>query len=329
MRIIALEEHMFPRDLLEAARLEFSPRAGSKLADLDEVDEGRLRVMDDAGIDVQVLSALGWVVQDLEPARSVPLSRELNERLAAAVAGHPERFRAFASLPMTDPRAAADELTRSVEELGFVGAMVHGQTNGRFLDDPAARQMLAVAERLDVPIYIHPSPPPAAIVDTYYSNLEPGVGECLSTSGWGWHSETALHVLRMVVNGVFEELPGLKIVVGHMGEGLPFHLDRIEDMLSPVVKGNSLTVAETLRRNLYLTTAGYNFDAPLRCALDVFGVDHVLFSVDHPFGNSARATAHLRTAPVSGEHRERIAHGNAEALLRVGAQGAAAWEGTG
>jgi len=321
--VIALEEHMFPRDLLEAAHLEFSPRASVKLPALDDVDEGRLRVMDGAGIDVQVLSALGWIVQDLEPARSVPLSRELNERLASAVARHPDRFRAFASLPMTDPAAAADELRRTVEEHGFVGAMIHGQTKGVFLDHPSVRPVLAAAERLDVPIYLHPAPPPAVIVDTYYSGLEPDVGECLSTSGWGWHSETALHVLRMVVNGVFEELPGLKVIVGHMGEGLPFHLDRIENMLSPVVKGHALTVAETLRRNLYLTTAGYNFDAPLRCAIDVFGAERVLFSVDHPFGDSARATAHLRTSPVSEEDRERIAHGNAQVLLGIGARVAA------
>lgn len=317
MRVVALEEHMFPRDMIESAQLDFGPRAAARIAQLDEVGEGRLRVMDEAGIDVQVLSALGWTVQALEPERSVALSGELNDRLAGIVSRHPDRFRAFASLPMTDPTAAVGELTRSVEELGFVGAMIHGQTRGVFLDHPSMRPILAEAQRLDVPIYLHPAPPPQTVVDTYYFDLDPAVGACLSTSGWGWHSEVALHVLRMVVNGVFEELPGLKIVVGHMGEGLPFHLDRIEDMLTPTVTGHELTVAETLRRNLYLTTAGYNFDAPLRCALDVFGVDRVLFSVDHPFGDSKRAADYLRSAPVSEDDREKIAHGNAETLLRI------------
>ena len=126
-----------------------------------------------------------------------------------------------------------------------------------------------------------------------------------------------MHVLRMVVAGVFEELPDLKVIVGHMGEGLPFHLDRIESMLSPVVTGQSLTVAETLRRNLYLTTSGYNFDAPLLCALAAFGVDRVMFSVDHPFGEQ-RAGHRLPAVRAGGAgDREKIAHGNAEALLRI------------
>ncbi|WP_029144796.1 amidohydrolase family protein [Microbacterium luticocti] len=315
MKIIALEEHMFPRDILHAEGLSFSPRARAKLPDLDEVGDARLRIMDAAGIDVQVLSALGWIVQELEPARSVAISCALNDRLADAVAAHPDRFRAFASLPMTDPARAADELTRCVKERGFVGAMIHGQTNGVFLDDPSVRPVLTTAARLGVPIYLHPAPPPPALRQIYYSGLEPAAAECLSTSGWGWHSETGMHVLRMVVAGVFEELPDLTIIVGHMGEGLPFHIDRIEDMLGPVVRGHALTVAETLRRNVALTTSGYVSDAPLRCAIETFGVDRLMFSVDHPFADSARATAHLRSAPVSDEDRQKIAHRNAEALL--------------
>ncbi|GLI26952.1 amidohydrolase [Agromyces rhizosphaerae] len=317
MKVIALEEHMFPRDLIESEQLDFGLRAGAKIPDLDELDEGRLRIMDEAGIDVQVLSALGWLVQNLEPARSVPLSRELNARLAAAVSRHPDRYRAFASLSMTAPRDAAAELARCVEELGFVGAMIHGQTDGVFLDDPSVRPVLETASRLGVPVYLHPAPPPTTVLDAYYSNLSPAVQACLSTSGWGWHSECGMHVLRMVAAGVFEELPDLTVIVGHMGEGLPFHLDRIQDMLGPVVTGHSLTVADTLRRNVYLTTSGYFSDAPLECALSTFGADHVLFSVDHPFASSSRATAHLRDAPLTPSDREKIAHENAEALLSI------------
>ena len=204
-----------------------------------------------------------------------------------------------------------------MRELGFLGAMIHGQTRGKFLDDPMFRPILAAAERLDVPIYLHPAPPPDAIVETYYSGLSPEVEACLSTSGWGWHSETAMHVLRMVANGVFEELSRLKIIVGHMGEGLPFHLDRIESMLTPVVDGLTLTVAETLRRNLYLTTSGYNTATPLLCAIAAFGIDRVMFSVDHPFASSDQATAFLRSAPVSESDREQLAHGNVESLLGI------------
>lgn len=317
MRVIAIEEHMFPHDVVVAESLDLGLRASRRAAELDDLGEGRLRVMDDAGIDVQVLSALSSIVQDLPPARSVPVNRELNDRMADTVAAHPERFRAFAALPMSDPEAGVAELTRCVEELGFVGAMIHGQTHGIFLDHPSVRPILATAARLDVPIYLHPAPPPAVVDEAYFSGLPVEAAACLSTSGWGWHQECAMHALRMVVAGVFEDLPELRLILGHMGEGLPFHLDRIEDMLTPVVIGHSRTVAETLRDSLHLTTSGYNSDAPLACALAAFGVDRILFSVDHPFGNSARATTYLRSAPVSDVDREKIAHVNAENLLRL------------
>lgn len=321
MKIIALEEHVLPRDIVESAGIDIGLRAQKKAAQLDEMGEGRLQVMDEAGIDIQVLSALANTIQDLPPVQSTAVSRRVNDRVADTVAAHPDRFRAFATLPMTDPAAAVDELERSVEELRFLGAMIHGQTNGVFLDHPSVRPILAAAERLDVPIYLHPAPPPVAVVDSYYSGFSEEVEACLSTSGWGWHSETAMHVLRMVAGGVFEELPDLKIIVGHMGEGLPFHLDRIESMLTPVVIGHSRTVAETLRHNLWLTTSGYNTTAPLLCAVSVFGADRIMFSVDHPFASSEQATAFLRTAPVDETDREKIAHHNAEALLGLRGSG--------
>jgi predicted TIM-barrel fold metal-dependent hydrolase len=317
MKVIALEEHVLPRDIIESAGIDIGLRANKRAAQLDEMGEGRLRVMDAAGIDIQVLSALSNNVQDLEPAHSAAVSRQLNDRMAETVSRYPDRFRAFATLPMTDPAAAVDELERSVEGLGFLGTMIHGQTHGRFLDHPSVRPILAAAARLDVPVYVHPAPPPTAVVDAYYYGLSPEVEACLSTSGWGWHSETAMHVLRMVVGGVFEELPDLKIIVGHMGEGLPFHLDRIESMLTPVVTGHSKTVAETLRRNLYLTTSGYNTATPLLCALSAFGVDRIMFSVDHPFASSEQATTFLENAPVDQRDREKIAHENVESLLGI------------
>jgi predicted TIM-barrel fold metal-dependent hydrolase len=317
MRVIALEEHVLPRDIIEAAGIDIGLRAGKRADQLDEMGEGRIRVMDEAGIDLQVLSALSNTVQDLEPALSVSVNRQINDRMAQTGARYPDRFRAFAALPMTDPAGAVDELERCVGELGFLGAMIHGQTRGVFLDHPSVLPLLAAAERLEVPIYLHPAPPPAAVRQTYYSGLSEEVEACLSTSGWGWHSETAMHVLRMVAGGVFEQLPQLKLIVGHMGEGLPFHLDRIESMLSPVVTGNTLSVAETLRRNLYLTTSGYNTATPLVCALAAFGVDHIMFSVDHPFASSDQATEFLRSAPVTDADREKIAHANVESLLGI------------
>jgi predicted TIM-barrel fold metal-dependent hydrolase len=317
MKVIAIEEHMFPSDVLVAAGLDLGPRAGRKAAELNDLDDGRLKAMDAAGVDVQVLSAIGHIVQQLPPEQSTEVSRALNDRMASAVAAYPDRFRAFAALPTCDPKAAADELRRCVEELGFLGTMIHGQTNGVFLDDPSADPILACAEQLGVPIYLHPAPPPPGVREAYFSGLEPETAAALAGAGWGWHAECAMHVLRMVANGVFERLPELQLIVGHMGEGLPFHLDRIEEMLTPVLRGHDATVAQTLRRNLHITPSGYTTVAPLLCAILTFGVDRILFSVDHPYADSIHATTFLNAAPLSPADKHKIAHGNAEALLGI------------
>jgi predicted TIM-barrel fold metal-dependent hydrolase len=284
---------------------------------LDDAGDARLQAMDAAGIDVQVLSALAHAVQELSPGQAQAVSRNLNDRMAAAVAAHPGRFRAFATLPMCDPIASAAELSRAVEELGFAGTMIHGQTHGVFLDDPSAAPVLAAAERLGVPVYLHPAEPPAAVRAAYFAGLEPAVAGMLATAGWGWHAETGLHVLRMVVSGVFERFPGLQLIVGHMGENLPFSLARADERLTPVASGLSATVADTVLGHVHVTTCGYTTSPPLLCALMVFGADRMLFSVDYPFSDSAQAAAFLREAPVSPSDREKIAHGNAERLLRL------------
>ncbi len=315
MKIVALEEHTFPRDILQAAGLDLGSRASRKADELDDLGHDRLHTMDAAGVDIQVLSALAHIVQQLDPERSIAISRTLNDRMAATVELHPDRFRAFATLPMSAPELAVLELRRTVEELGFLGTMIHGQTNGVFLDDPSVRPVLACAEQFGVPIYLHPAPPPPAVLDAYYSGLEPAIAAALATAGWGWHAECGMHVLRMVVGGVFERYPELQVIVGHMGEGLPFSLARADDMLSPLIRHRGASVAETVHRNVHITTSAYTTAAPLQCALTVLGADRILFSVDHPFADSAQATAFLHSAPLSPADREKIAHVNAERLL--------------
>lgn len=316
MRIVAVEEHFMPKDVAAAVGIHPAAALLDKSAELDDLGEARLRAMDAAGIDVQVLSAVSYAVQGLEPNRSLALSRDLNDRLAAAVAAHPDRFRAFATLPMSDPELASDELSRAVNDLGCVGAIIFGQTNGVFLDDPSVRPVLANAERLKVPIYLHPAPPPAAVREAYFSDLQPNVASTLSTGGWGWHAECGLHVLRMVVNGVFQRFPGLQLIVGHMGENLPFSLARADDKLSPLT-GHPQSVAETVLEHVSVTTCGYTTNPPLACALAVFGSDRILFSVDYPFSENSVATTFLRQAPLGPDDMEKIAHGNAERLLRL------------
>ena len=306
---------MLPRDIVEAAGIDLGLRAGKRAAELDDLGEGRLRMMDAAGIDVQVLSALGYFVQDLEPAQSVVWSRRLNDRLAATVAGNPDRFRAFASLPMTDPAAAVDELDAQRR-----GARLPRRDDPRpdardlprpslGAADPGHRRSAGCADL---------RPPRAAAARrrrtcTTRACRPRSAPACPPRDGDGTRS-AACTCCGWSSPGVFEELPELKIIAGHMGEGIPFHLDRIQDMLGPVVTGHSLSVSDTLRRNLYLTTSGYNSDAPLLCALATFGADHILFSVDHPFGEqpegdrlpavrAARRRATARRSPMGTPSR--------------------------
>jgi uncharacterized protein len=316
MRIIAIEEHALPADIraeVGAATMAMPPWA---LDLLDDLADKRLESMDSAGIDVQILSFVGHAIQQLEPTRAVALSRKANDRLAGAVAAHPDRFAGFAALPMSDPSAAAAELRRAVVELGLVGAMIHGLTNGLFLDDPTFVPVLSEAQDLGVPIYLHPAEPPSAVRRAYFSGLEPPVAQMLATGGWGWHAELGLHVLRMAAGGTFERFPGLQIIVGHMGENLPFSLARADEKLSPLT-GLPRSVAETVREQVLITTAGYTTSPPLLCALLVFGADRILFSVDYPFSDNLEATSFLNAAPISPADREKIAHGNCERLFKI------------
>jgi uncharacterized protein len=272
--------------------------------------------MDAAGIDVQVLSFVGHPIQGLEPHRSASLSREVNDRLAVAVATHPDRFAAFATLPMSDPATAATELRRAVVDLGFVGAMIHGLTNGLFLDDASFAPILAEAQELGVPLYLHPAEPPPVVKKAYFSGLKPAVAEHLARGGWGWHAEMGLHVLRLAAGGTLERFPALQLIVGHMGEHLPFNLARADEKVSPVT-GLPRSIAETLRDQLHITTSGYTTTPPLLCAMLVFGADRILFSVDYPFSDNVEATTFLNSAPISPADREKIAHRNWERLLKL------------
>jgi hypothetical protein len=320
MRVISIEDHFWTPEIEEAFRTQRNPDATSASplgADLADLDERRLAAMDAAGIDFQVISHTTPGVQTLEPERAVELARDANDRLAEAVAAHPDRFAGFATLPTPAPEAAADELERSVRELGFKGAMVNGHTGGRFLDDPAFDVLLERFERLDVPLYLHPTEAVPAVREAYYDGLAPGAGWFVSAAAWGWHAETGLHVLRMVLGGVFERHPQLQVVIGHMGEMLPFMLARIDDNLPPRVTGLERLPSEYLLANVHITTSGLFTLPPLMCTLMTFGVERVMFSVDWPYAPNDAGRQLLDSAPLSPADLQRIAHGNAERLLGV------------
>jgi predicted TIM-barrel fold metal-dependent hydrolase len=240
----------------------------------------------------------------------------MNDELAEAIRGNPDRFAAFAMVPTPEPDAAAEELRRAVAELGFKGAMVHGTTRGRFLDDRFFWPIFEEAERLGVPVYLHPAPPSAAIREAYYGGLAPEVAYALATWAWGWHVETGLHAMRMVLGGVFDRYPELQVVIGHMGEAVPFLLGRADSVLGPFATLQR-PVREYFVQNFHYTTSGLFTTPPFNCLLEIAGASRVLFAVDYPFSSNEQALAFLRTVAISSEDRERIAHGNTEALLRI------------
>jgi hypothetical protein len=322
MRTITLEEHYVTPAFLNGPGREMKESPGhfsqgdDLLKKLLDIGEGRVREMDAAGIDVQVLSLTYPGVQQLEAAEAVKLARETNDYLAAAVKRHPGRFAGFVVLPAAAPDKAADELERMVKEHGFVAGYVNGHTNGRYLDDKFFSPLLERAEALKVPIYIHPTMPPKPVVDAYYSGFG-DVTPLLARAGWGWHIETAVHVLRMVVGGAFDRFPGLQVIIGHMGEGIPFMLPRINKTLTPQITKLDRPAGDYFRENVYYTFSGFNFTQTF---LDLFlevGADRIMFSADYPYGSMTQARAFLDHIPVSPADRERIAHGNAERLLRI------------
>jgi len=320
VRTIALEEHFGTAAFWSGAGRSLAEQAramgrGRIVDELNDLGDGRLAAMDAAGVDVQVLSLTSPGVEQVDAAEAVPLARDTNDLLAETVRRHPDRFAGFATVPTSAPSAAAEELERAVREYGFVGAMVNGHTRGRYLDDEFFWPILERAEALNVPIYLHPTPPPQAVVEASYTgNYSPAVAGALATSAWGWHIETATHVLRIVLSGAFDRFPRLQLVVGHMGEGLSFFLPRFEQVMAHVVRLERPIHAYFLE-NLHYTFAAFNWTPTFLNLLLQVGAERILFATDHPYGSMPVARRFLDDAPVSAADRERIAHGNAERLL--------------
>jgi predicted TIM-barrel fold metal-dependent hydrolase len=315
MTLIALEEHLLPADLVDQVWPDrTAPEA--ILPKLIDVGEQRLRVMDDAGITMQVLSVTAPGSQQVRAESAPALSGALNDRCAEIVAAHPDRFNALACLPTQDPVAAIIEAKRAITELGFCGVIINGHTHGRFLDAPEFDELLSAIEELDVPIYLHPTYPPDQVAEVYFGGLPAAVGSALATAAWGWHAETGLHVLRLAASGTFSRHPALQIVVGHMGENLPFSLMRADAVLAGRNPG-SPSVARVIREHVHITISGYTTTPPLLCALQVFGADRIMFAADYPFGDAVTHSKFLAEAPISPADREKIAYRNAQRLFRL------------
>jgi uncharacterized protein len=328
MRVVAIEEHFTAPQLVRRidpgviSRRGFRPRkpplAGPNPIELlPEIGEQRLRSMDEAGITVQVLSNTGPGPDLVPGAEGIALAREMNDYLAAAIARHPDRFAGFAVLPMQSPDAAAAELKRTVKDLHFLGALINGTTEGRFLDHPSYDGLLATAVELDVPIYIHPHLSPEAVRQAYYSDLPDGANRVLETAGWGWHSETAIHLLRMVVAGTLDRHRGLKLVIGHMGEMLPVMLARADEMFEREIGHLERSISGTILDQVWITTSGIFSEPPFLAALLTFGIDRIMFSIDYPYAPNASGRAFLDRLSLAPADMAKLTHGNADALLKL------------
>jgi predicted TIM-barrel fold metal-dependent hydrolase len=321
MRIIALEEHfILPRE--EHTLPPGAHRGNDRekilgfdvIAELLDLGASRIAAMDAAGIDLQVISHNQPGCQALDAGAAVPLAREVNDFLFEAVKCHPTRFAGLAALPTADPAASVKELDRAVTKLGFKGAMINGHTKGSFLDDKKYWPIFECAEALSVPVYLHPSVPHPAVAKAYFD----GYPE-LALAAWGFGIDTGAHFLRLVFAGLFDAFPKLTFILGHLGEGLPFMLHRIDDQtrLAAGRRGLKRSPAEYLTENLVVTLSG-NFSGPaFLCTVQAMGVGNVLFSVDWPYESNTGAVDFLKRQPLSAEDLEKVAHGNAERVLRL------------
>jgi len=323
MRTITLEEHFASPAFLDGPGRKLKERAAKIggpaarfLEQLSDLGDNRIAEMDAAGIDMQILSLTSPGVEQLEAAEAAAFARETNDFLAEAIRSHPTRFGGFAALPTADPNAAVAELERTIHEYGFKGAVINGHIQGRYLDDKFFWPIFERAEALSVPIYLHPTPPPQPVIEASYGGFSPIVTELFAGPGWGWHIETAIHVIRIILGGTFDRYPGLQIVVGHMGETLPFMLQRL-DMMPAAMTKISRPISSYLRENIHYTFSGFNYTPTFLDLLLEVGVDRIMFSADHPYASMVQARAFLDRLPVSPADRERIAHGNAERLLKL------------
>jgi len=338
MKIIAFEEHYTLPAIADA-----HPNSPRKLFDvsrggrgwpppgIEDLGEGRIAAMDAAGIDVQILSNVPGV-EAVEIPQAVELARQANDAVVAAAAQYPDRFLGFATLPMRDPDAAVAELERTVRDHGFVGALINGHVDGRYLDDTFFWPVFESAEALDVPIYLHPTVPPRPVIDAYYQGLAPAVSAKLAVAGLGWHIDTGIHCVRLILGGVFDRFPKLQVIVGHHFEALSWMAWRTDYSFPPEESGLKRTIKEYLRENFYGGILAGEFAGMQPGATDpswslsfnafqamanVIGIDRIVFTADYPFANMEAGRKFLEQMPIPPADKEKIAHSNAECLLRL------------
>ena len=329
MRLIAIEEHVLPpfvRDAWDAAPPPHDPVSafadggenGRRLADLGD---GRIALMDEQGVDVQVLSLTTPGLHNLAPAAAVETARRVNDLIAETCARHPHRFQGFAAVPTPDADAAPRELERAVRDLGLKGALLCGRTRERHLDHPDLRPLLAKAAELHVPLFIHPQTPLAEVRQANYSGIGETADLALAAFGLGWHYEAGLQWLRLAAAGVFDELPDLQIILGHWGEVVLFYLERTSAVFARALDLRR-SLSDYARSNLYVTGSGMWSETYLHRCLEIVGPERLLFSTDFPYQyKEGGAPRHfLESVQLDNAARQGFAHANWDRLTGAIAQ---------
>lgn len=332
LRIITVEEH-FEHPEVSARVLELG---GAPLA-LKADDRGafgsafnsdrdaatrlgghRLDHMDAAGIDVQVVSHGNGSPATLAHREAVQLCRRVNDDLAEQISENPDRFRGFATLPLYDPDAAAAELRRCVNELGFVGALIAGTYQGAFLDDARFDPILAAAEEVDLPIYVHPGLPQEAVFRPYYAGDWSGsTAVIFGGPAFGWHAEAGIHILRLILSGALDRHPNLTLLSGHWGELMALWLNRLDETFARVRGERERDISAYYREQVWVTPSGLFNHNQLRHVAAELGAERIIYSEDYPYLVRDDTTEFLSTADLSDHDRNAIAHGNAETLMRI------------
>lgn len=331
MKIIALEEHLSSKTIGAAVAktiqqaypyaqqfMHPAPADEPSVPDLFELGEKRIAELDTAGIDMEIVSYTNptqWLMGD----EAVTLASQANDTLSEAMKPYPARFRAFATLPWNNPTAAAEELKRTANELGFVGTLISGrpQTGNVFLDNKIYYPIWDALTELDLPVYIHPNYTSIDAVNAYYTGLNDQLDTILSAYGYGWHYEAGMQVIRMILAGVFEKYPTLKVISGHWGEMVPYFLYRLDQMFKPEVTGLSDTISNIYKKHVWISPSGLYDNDALQFCVNKLGSDRLVFSADWPYVPMTDAKSFVDNAPLSATDKEKFAYINAEQLLHI------------
>lgn len=331
MRVITVEEHFQhaqvvgrvlqlagpPPVVPDAGFGEFLERFSPEQDSAERLGGRRLEHMDQVGIDIQVVSHGANSPSALDHPEAVDLCRRVNDDLAHQISEHPTRFRGFATIPLHDPQAAADEMRRCVHELGFVGTLVTGTCGGLFLDHERFDPVLAAAAEVDLPIYVHPGMPEAAVSTAYYAGNWPAAVHMLFAGpGFGWHAEAGIHILRLIMSGALDRHPNLKLLSGHWGELVAGWLDRFDEAFGWADYLNR-PVSEYYREHVWITPSGMYSQNQLNYHLAEVGASRIIHSEDFPYVVRDNVSDFLDQAELTDDQRQAIGHRNAETLLHI------------